>query len=263
MKKVVFFGAGNIAQALIAGMISTGFNKKDILFVDRNIKNKNIMKKSGIKEYSFKKDRSNCLFFLAVKPKDALNAFKEICEEYKKPTIVSLVAGIKSKKYLSISKDIQFIRAMPNTPSEFNKGITAIYNVSGSLATLKKVRALLNRVGITLELDKETKMNDFTGLIGSGPAYFFYLLKIYEKRILKLCNGDTKLRDKILGNLMEGVGIASKNNKAMDELISAVASKKGTTEAGLKSFKSSKILNSFEKGIIAAVNRSKEISNEF
>ena len=62
---------------------------------------------------------------------------------------------------------------------------------------------------------------------------------------------------------MEGVGIASKNNKAMDELISAVASKKGTTEAGLKSFKSSKILNSFEKGIIAAVNRSKEISNEF
>jgi pyrroline-5-carboxylate reductase len=131
------------------------------------------------------------------------------------------------------------------------------------LATLKKVRALLNRVGITLELDKETKMNDFTGLIGSGPAYFFYLLKIYEKRILKLCNGNTKLRDKILGNLMEGVGIASKDNKAMDELISAVASKKGTTEAGLKSFKSSRILNSFEKGIIAAVNRSKEISNEF
>ena len=40
MKKVVFFGAGNIAQALIAGMISSGFNKKDILFVDRNIKNK-------------------------------------------------------------------------------------------------------------------------------------------------------------------------------------------------------------------------------
>jgi pyrroline-5-carboxylate reductase len=263
MKKIVFFGAGNIAQALIEGMLSSGINKKDILFIDRNTKNKNTMKKIGIREYSIKKDHCHCLFFLAVKPKDALNAFEEICRQHKDPTIVSLVAGIKSKRYLSISKDTQFIRAMPNIPSKFNKGITAIYNVSSTLTTLKKVKALFKRVGIALEIDKESKMDDFTGLIGSGPAYFFYLLKIYEKRILKLSNGNTKLKDQILGNLMEGIGIASKDNKAMDELISVVASKKGTTEAGLKSFKSSKILNSFEKGIIAAINRSKEISNEF
>ena len=99
MKKIVFFGAGNIAQALIEGMLSSGINKKDILFIDRNTKNKHTMKKTGIKEYSIKKDHCDCLFILAVKPKDALHAFDEICRQYKKPKIVSLVAGIKSKRY--------------------------------------------------------------------------------------------------------------------------------------------------------------------
>ena len=52
----------------------------------------------------------------------------------------------------------------------------------------KKAKNIFLKVGIILELDKESKMDDFTGLIGSGPAYFFYLLKVYEKRILKMCN---------------------------------------------------------------------------
>ena len=56
--------------------------------------------------------------------------------------------------------------------------------------------------------------------------------------------------------------MSSRNNLNMDELIETVASKKGTTEAGIKEFKSLKVLNSFEKGIIAAIKRSKEISNE-
>ena len=66
----------------------------------------------------------------------------------------------------------------------------------------------------------------------------------------------------VIGTLIEGVGISSRDNKSMDQLIAAVASKKGTTEAGLNSFKSSKLSDSFEKGVIAAINRSKEISNE-
>ena len=127
---------------------------------------------------------------------------------------------------------------------------------------LRKQKNIFSKVGIILELDKESKMDDFTGLIGSGPAYFFYLLKVYEKRILKMCDGDIKKTNEIIGNLIEGVSLSSRNNLSMDELIETVASKKGTTEAGIKEFKSLKVLNSFEKGIIAAIKRSKEISNE-
>ena len=262
MTKIVFYGGGNIAQANIKGLISSGLKKQDILFIDRNINNKEMLNKIGIKEFSLDQKFDVEFFILAVKPKDALAAYTEICINYKKPKIISLVAGIKSKKYISMASNAELIRAMPNTAAEFNKAITALINISSSDTVFKKAKNIFSRVGIILEIDKENKMDDFTGLIGSGPAYFFYLLKVYEKRIMKMCEGDIKKTNEIIGNLIEGVSMSSRNNLNMDELIKTVASKKGTTEAGIKEFKSLKVLNSFEKGIIAAINRSKEISNE-
>ena len=111
--------------------------------------------------------------------------------------------------------------------------------------------------------DNEAKIDTFTGMIGSGPAYFFYLLKSYEKKLMSLCNQDKKKVNAAMVNLIKGVGSSIENNNNLDKLIEAVASKKGTTEAGLKSFKSQKLNKIFEKGISSAIKRSKEISNEF
>ena len=122
----------------------------------------------------------------------------------KKPKIVSLVAGLKSRKYLSQSSNVELMRVMPNTSSRFNKGITAIYNISASESTQKKVALLFKKVGMILDIQKESHMDDFTGLIGSGPAYFFYLLQVYEKRILKLSNGDLEKKNLMISNLLDG-----------------------------------------------------------
>ena len=206
---------------------------------------------------------SKSIIFLGVKPKDAMSAYIEICSVIKKPKIVSLVAGIKSNKYLSQYKDVELIRAMTNTSSQFNKGITAIYNCSANKTAFNQVSSIFKKLGTTIDITKENKIDDFTGLIGSGPAYFFYLLKVYEKRILKLCDGDKSKKDNIICNLLEGVSYSINDNSNLDELIASVASKKGTTEAGLKSFKSSKLSQNFEKGIAAAIKRAKDISVEF
>ena len=85
------------------------------------------------------------IIFLGVKPKDAMNAYAEICAVVKKPKIVSLVAGIKSNKYLSESKDVELIRAMPNTSSQFNKGITAICNCNANKQLLIKYPQYLKK----------------------------------------------------------------------------------------------------------------------
>ena len=114
-----------------------------------------------------------------------------------------------------------------------------------------------------MELDKENKIDVFTGMIGSGPAYFFYLLKSYQKKLMYLCHSDQKMVNDVMVNLIKGVGSSIEHNQDLDELITAVASKRGTTEAGLNSFKSLKLNKSFEDGINAAIQRSKEISNEF
>ena len=262
MKKIVFFGAGNIAQSIILGLISIGYDKRNILFIDRNKKNQSYLKKIGIKKYSSKHINNIDLFFLAVKPKDALMAFQEICDSHKNSKVVSLVAGIKSKQYFSISKNTQLIRAMPTTSSKFGKGITALFNISSSSPSFNKVKKIFNKLGMAIELNKEQEMDAFTGLIGSGPAYFFYLLKVYEKRLMKICNNDAKMVADAMSNMLEGVALSVASNDNLDNLIAKVASKKGTTEAGLKSFKENKLLSTFDKGITTAIKRSKEISNE-
>ena len=111
------------------------------------------------------------------------------------------------------------------------------------------------------ELEKEEKIDGFTGMVGSGPAYFFYLLKSYEKKLMSLCNKDKKKVNDIMVNLMKGISLSIEKDN-LDNLIMAVASKKGTTEAGLKSFKSNKLDKIFEQGLDSAIKRSREISDE-
>ena len=259
--RIAFYGCGNIAQSIIEGLIEDGFKSKDIFYVDRNEENKKRLKKLKIKNLENHKVSID-FFFLAVKPKDAMLGFETILESYKNPKVVSLVAGINSKSYLKRENDIEFLRAMPNTSSKYNSGITAILNSTFKENNLKKIIELFNRVGIVLELNKESSMDKFTGFIGSGPAYFFYLLKTYEKNLNKLSNGDPLKSKEIIASLLNGVALSIKNGGSMDELIKIVASKKGTTEAGINHFKSKKLLNIFDYGIKSAIKRSKEISNE-
>ena len=261
MKNVVFYGGGNISQAVAEGLIKSGYEKNKIFYVDRNPKNKRILKKLQINNLEGNNTVKVDLFILAVKPKDAINAYKEILKKYERPKIISFVAGIKSKRYLKINQDIEFLRAMPNTSSKFNLGITAIFNSSFKKNNLKKVISLFKRIGMTIELEKEVKIDGFTGMVGSGPAYFFYLLKSYEKKLMSLCNKDKKKVNDIMVNLMKGISLSIEKDN-LDNLIMAVASKKGTTEAGLKSFKFNKLDKIFEQGLDSAIKRSREISDE-
>ena len=106
-------------------------------------------------------------------------------------------------------------------------------------------------------------MNNFTGLIGSGPAYFFYLLKIYNEHLLNLCDGKQRDVDAIIVNFLEGISSSISDGIDLDEAIDLIASKKGTTEAGINSLKDNNVLQLFEKGIISAMKRSKDISDEY
>ena len=263
MKKIVFFGAGNIAQSIILGLISSGYEKENILFIDRNRSNQNILKKLGIKKYTSSYEDDIDLFIIAVKPKDAFQSCQEIAKKMDNLNIVSLVAGIKLHKIEQHFKKAKVARAMPITASAYGKGITAIYGKPASRILINKTKKLFNQVGTSIILKKESEINNFTGLIGSGPAYFFYLLKVYEKRVLKLCEGDKKVANKIISIFLDGISSSVAADISMDEAINIIASKKGTTEAGINSLKGNNVLQLFEKGIISAVRRSKEISDEY
>ena len=90
MKKIIFYGAGNISQALIEGLISAGYDKKYIYFVDRNKSNTKKLTKIGIKKINHDSIQATDLVFLAVKPKDALFAFDEIIKIHEKIKMILL-----------------------------------------------------------------------------------------------------------------------------------------------------------------------------
>tara|TARA_B100000965_G_scaffold54295_1_gene40795 strand:- start:130 stop:918 length:789 start_codon:yes stop_codon:yes gene_type:complete len=262
VKNILFYGGGNIAQSVIEGLTKSGFSKKNIYFIDRNLSNQKKLKKLKIRKFAGDANEID-FFILCVKPKDALNAYEKITSMKNNPKIVSFVAGIKSKRYLKLNKNVKFLRAMPNTSSRFDLGITALFNYSFQKTDMAYIKGLFKKFGKVIELDRESKMNQFTGLVGSGPAYFFYLLKTYEKELLKMCNGNKDEVASIMKNLLEGVSKSIQVNDNLDELIKMVASKKGTTEAGLKSFSSNNINKIFKDGLKKAIERSKEISNEY
>ena len=161
MKNLAFFGGGNIAQSIIKGLINSGYSPKNIFFVDRNDNNQKVLKKLGIKKLADAENKID-LYILAVKPKDATSAFQTILNEDTKPKIVSLVAGLKTKRYRSFGKNIKIMRAMPNTSSKFGLGITAIYNSSFKQTDLSRVIKLFEKVGIVISLKEEKKIDTFT-----------------------------------------------------------------------------------------------------
>ena len=158
MKNLAFFGGGNIAQSIIKGLINSGYSAKNIFFVDRNSNNQKALKKLGIKKLSGAKNKID-LHILAVKPKDATAAFQTILKENTKPKIVSLVAGVKTKRYKSLGKNIEIMRAMPNTSSKYGLGITAVYNSSFKQTDLSRVIKLFEKVGIVITLKEEKKID--------------------------------------------------------------------------------------------------------
>ena len=128
MSQIIFYGCGNISQTIIKGLILDGCTKTNILYIDRNPLNKKKLSRYGIKSADESKlTTTKNLIILAVKPKDALAACKEISTVISAPQLISLVAGIKIKSLKkSFSSKASIVRAMPTTASTYKKGITAI-----------------------------------------------------------------------------------------------------------------------------------------
>ncbi len=263
MKNILFYGSGNISSSIIEGLLKCGYKKTNIFAYTRNISTRNKLKKLKINSIS-KKDflKNNYkidIYVLGVKPKDYKKAVIEILSIDQTPNLVSLCAGIKSKNIAALSDKLKVVRVMPNTSCSSLNGISGIYNHNFSKTNYVYIKNLFKKLGEVIELGHEEDLNDITALFGSGPAYFFFILKVYEKRIDKLVNNE-KLSKKIMQTLLRGVSESINNDKTLDDLIHEVSSKKGTTEAAIKELKRLNFLKNFDAGIRAAVIRAKAIS---
>ena len=175
--------------------------------------------------------------------------------------VLSIMAGITIQRIQSEMNHQLVVRAMPNTPAMLGMGITGFTAAEGiSFAKLLKIENLINATGRSVYLEDESMLDAVTALSGSGPAYFYYLVKHMIEAGKKMGFDEGMASLLVKQTMLGSYHLINNAEKSLDELITAVASKGGTTEAALKTFEDSGLANALKEGIWNAEKRAKELS---
>ncbi|WP_404451571.1 pyrroline-5-carboxylate reductase [Virgibacillus necropolis] len=268
-KTVAFLGAGNMAEAMISGLIQNEkIPTKQIIVTNKSNQDRlNLIKyKYGVRTVPIKELPYEEIdyFILAMKPKGAEKTLSEIKDRLTSNQVVtSVLAGI-STSYMEerLNAGQEVIRVMPNTSSMIQESATAM-----SLGTHTKeqnaeaVKELLACMGKVYVID-EDQMDVFTGIAGSGPAYFYYLMEQMEN-IGKVNGMDNKTARKIAAQTVYGAAkMIMEKEETPAELIDNIVSPNGTTAAGLEALKKNNGGEAITEAVTHAAKRSKEISKE-
>ncbi|MBU0634166.1 MAG: pyrroline-5-carboxylate reductase [Candidatus Omnitrophica bacterium] len=260
--RVGIIGAGNMGEAIIKGLRAK--RRFSVNFYDKDrAKKKKIEEQYCVKFFKLEELIKKCkIIIICVKPQDIDALLIDLRGGInQKHTVISIAAGVTTSYIQKFFKSkIPVVRAMPNMPGMIGQGITAcVLGKYAGKSTAKITRLIFSSIGKTLEIKNESKMDAVTAVSGSGPGFMAYLtqalkeaavsvgLKEEEAEFLAVCVSSGT------ANMLQNEQISP-----MD-LVRRVASKGGTTEAGLKVFNKRKIKTIITDAVYAAAKRSKEL----
>ncbi|KKK33273.1 pyrroline-5-carboxylate reductase [Mesobacillus campisalis] len=266
MKKLVFFGAGSMAEALMSGIIENGLLKGSQIWVT----NRNNQKKLKQLEQTYGINGSydyNELFadadavILAMKPKDAAGAINEFKSFLRDDILlISVLAGVSLETMeQAAEKPLAIIRAMPNTSAAVSRSATAIAGNQRVTEAQKRIaQKLFDTVGFTAFVQEE-QLDAVTGLSGSGPAYIYYLVEAMEKSAVEIGLEQKLAKDLIVQTLIGAAAMMATSEKTPEELRLQVTSPGGTTEAGIAILEKHGVQEAFISCIKEAANHSRKM----
>ena len=263
-----FIGAGNMAYALIKGLLSDGFEAKNINVSDANPEL--LEKRSSELGVTAQPDNVSLLnnsdiVVFAVKPQ----VLSVVCHELKNKAstdqlFVSIVAGIKSKDINRwLGGDFALVRTMPNTPALFQSGVTGLYaNELVNDLQKKSVNLLLSAVGECFWVNEENLLDVITAISGSGPAYFFLMMQSMKQAAMAL-GLDEDTADALSIKTSLGASIMATNSgKDSRTLRAEVTSPNGTTQSAIETFQDQNFEGIVAAATRAAYDRARELSQE-
>ena len=268
-KSIGFIGAGNMAQAIIKGILEKNIFSASHVFTSDINKEKldSFAKHFGISVIQDNKElvKKSDIIVFSIKPQtsaEVLNEIKSISNLSSK-IFVTIMAGKKIDFIKTIlGKDVAVVRVMPNTPALLGKGMSVL-SKDGSIKEkdFLEIKNIFASIGEVLELP-EDKMNIVTAISGSGPAYVYFLAECMIATAIK--KGLTQAQAVLL--VKQTLLGASSMLKHLDYdpkiLRENVTSKGGTTEAAIKVFLEKNMALIIEEAITAAKKRSRELSEE-
>ncbi|MEA1904688.1 MAG: pyrroline-5-carboxylate reductase [Candidatus Hadarchaeota archaeon] len=259
--KIGLIGCGNLGSSLLRGLLKTGAEKADeVIVADMDKKKLELLRKLGIKTTKDNKKAAEAdIIFIAVRPGLVGEILDEMREVSKGKLIVSVAAGV-STKFIEDRTDARVIRVMPNICALAAEMASCFCpGTKASKEDEELVKGLLSGLGMTFKVEEEM-MDAVTGLSGSGPAYFYSMIKALKEVGIELgLSEDVAL--KLAAQTAKGAGeMVIRSGRSLDELTDMVCSPKGATVEGLKVLKSQKVPESFKEAVKAAAKRSKELS---
>jgi len=266
MRKIGFIGAGNMAGALIKGLLQSRLYRTKDLWVSDTLpaQLKRIKKEFQVDGCSDNKKlvRDSQTIFLAVKPQVIDEVLMELQPEVTKDKLfISIAAGIPLRRLeTDLGASARVVRVMPNTPALVGKGIAVVMRGARAKTQDEKLTLTLFRgVGEAIAIKNENLMDAVTGLSGSGPAYVYLFAEA-------LINGgiqeglSASVATQLTFQTLEGaVAMLKEAGKSPKELRDMVTSPGGTTLAGLTRLAEEGFSDTISGAVAAATQRSKEL----
>ncbi len=271
-KKIGFVGAGNLAEALIKGILKGGLVPPGNVFASdvRGERLEDLAKTYGIFTTNQNREvvEKSDLVILAVKPQTmqgVLGALAPAVDESK--LVISVAAGVPISTMVSLldpagNKGLKIIRVMPNTPALVQEGAAALAkSPSASESDLDTALKLFNAVGKTVVVE-ESLMDAVTGLSGSGPAYICLVLESLADAGVKMGLPRDISFKLSLQTILGTVRLIEETGKPPSELREMVTSPGGTTIHGLHALEKGKLKDTIINAVEAATQRAKELGKE-
>jgi pyrroline-5-carboxylate reductase len=264
---IVFIGGGNMATAIIGGLLRQGRAAASILVIDPVAEQRaRLTQDLGVQtaaEPDAALSQARTVVW-AVKPQQFKDAAQTCAPLTAQALHYSVMAGLRTDDMARLLGSARIVRAMPNTPALVGQGITGLFarpEVSG--AEREAIAAMVAPTGQALWVDKEADLDAVTALSGSGPAYVFYFVEAMVQAAQDMGLSADQGRQLALATFSGATSLASQSSDAPSVLRERVTSKGGTTYAALTSMEDAGVKAAFVAAMRAAQKRAGELGDEF
>ena len=268
-KKISFIGGGNMAQALISGLMSCGIKPSLITVADPNSEARAQLAAKGLNTVDPTTDAKAAVIgadivVLAVKPQVMKAVVSDFSDVLDKQLVISVAAGLSTE----ILSDMlggygNIVRAMPNTPAMIQMGATGLYGTDDISAEQKQLAtAVMEASGLVMWVEDEAHMHAVTAVSGSAPAYMFYIIEAMVDGAVALGLDKEQASALAMQTMLGAAKMAMGSEDAPSELRRKVTSPNGTTQAAIESMQANDIGGQIGEAMQACYDRSQALSEE-
>lgn len=263
---IAFIGAGNMASAIIGGLISNGWPTYQLIATAKTAATLSDIREKFNIETTVDNHQAVSkadVIMLCVKPQMMKAVLTDLTPSIKPDAlIISVAAGITMESLQNWGGEHRaIVRSMPNTPSALQCGASGLF-ANNNVSTAQKVLTddIFNAIGIARWVDRESLIDAVIAVSGSGPAYYFLMMEIMEQVGTRLGLDAETSRQLTLQTALGAARMATESDADAAELRRRITSPNGTTEQAIKTFQEQGLPELVEKAMNAAVNRSIELA---